>query len=387
MPVPKKGETFVATVRDVASDGRGILSHPNGLTVFVPGVWLDEEIRVRFTGLQNRIGLGECLELIQPSPHRVTPICPHQGFSNSDCGGCPWQFIDYTEQLKAKQARLEAAFERLNINNIKSILPCLKSAAYRNRAQFKTDGNVIGYMSANSNNIAPIQQCPILDSKNQQTLNDLLSHLPNKQWQVRTRPRRGKPQWTTLNIDNTIEADTVVVNKRLSFQQSNTEQNSKMQAWLRNHLNNNPTGDVLELFCGSGNFTEVIAESATRNIFAVEGDQQAIEQLNKKQLPNVEAACFNLFEENVFADIYRKTRPFSTLVLDPPRDGLKNKNQLLSKNSRFENIYYISCNLATLIRDMQFFIDNNYSVEDVQGIDLSPHTPHLEIMVFMKDKG
>jgi len=199
---PKKGATFTALVRDLASDGRGILSHPDGLTVFVPGVWLGEECRVRFLGLQNRIGLAELVEVITPSPHRLTPLCPHHGFQAGKCGGCPWQFMDYHEQLRVKQERVEKAFARLNFTKVKPIWPSEQSFGFRNRAQLKTDGDSIGYLSANSNELAAIQQCPILTPANQQLLTELLNQLPNDKWRVRARPRKGPVQWTSLNFDD-----------------------------------------------------------------------------------------------------------------------------------------------------------------------------------------
>ena len=381
MSTYKKGATFTATVRDLASDGRGILSHPDGLTVFVPGVWPGEECRVRFIGLQNRVGLGELVEIIQASPARVTPSCPHHGFARGNCGGCPWKFIDYQAQLTAKQDRVNKAFARLNFHNVRPIWPSPHTYHYRNRTQLKTDGEVIGYLSANSNDIAAIQTCPVLTQPNQNTLNQLLARLPNEEWRPNMHHRK-RLQWTSLNFDDAMSAADVVVNQRLPFQQSHHQQNAAMRNWLQQQLSQvTQPGPVLELFCGSGNFTATIAATLSSDILAVEGDPKALERLASKGLANVVTLCGDLFDPQTYARIYRHRKDFTTLVLDPPRDGLKQLDQLLIKNTVIRQIFYISCNLATLTRDLKSLCEQGFTIDEVQALDQTPHTPHMELLV------
>lgn len=381
MSSPDKNAIFVATVRDLTSDGRGVLSHPNGLTVFVPGVWPGEECRVRFTGLQNRIGLAEPVEIVQPTRARVAPRCPHHGFSSGQCGGCPWQFIDYDEQLRVKEARLKQAFARLDFHRVQPIWPSEDHFAYRNRAQLKTDGEVLGYLSTQSNILAPIRECPILSAPNQNTLRQLLQLLPNKAWRIDPRQRR-RLQWTSLNIDDSLSADQVMVNQRLPFQQHNHRQNEKMRTWLGRHLQRLARPfSVLELFCGSGNFTEVIATSGADKILAVEGDRRALAALDAKALPAVVSLAADLFDPHCFSLIYQQQRAFNTLVLDPPRDGMKTIDSLLPKSSSITNIFYISCNLATLCRDLAQLRLRGFTISEVQALDQTPHTPHIEVLV------
>ncbi len=385
-------DSFIATVRDLASDGRGIVSHPNGLTVFVPGVWVGEECRVVLKEVRNKMGIGQALEIIKASNERISPQCPHHGFQAGDCGGCPWQFIEYSEQIKQKQQKVIEAFSRLGFTAVKDFLPSPQQFHYRNRAQLKTDGKAIGYLSGNSHTLAAINACEVLSKHNQETLSGLLQQLPNKQWHVKKSPRRPSKRkqaasFTSLNIDDSLNAEQVVVNKRLPFQQSHSDQNTVMQDWLSGHLKQvKSNGPVLELFCGAGNFTEVIANSIDAEIVAVEGDDRALQVLNEKQLNSVETFHCDLFTNDCFEKIYNKRRDFTVLVLDPPRDGLKNTQHLLRKKSTFESVFYISCNLATLCRDLNFFIDHGFAINDVQALDLSPHTPHIELLVRLDKK-
>ena len=380
----KKGETFVATVRDLASDGRGILSHPDGLTVFVPGVWPGEECRVRFVGLQNRLGLGELVELIKPSPARVTPPCPHHGFYSGDCGSCPWQFMDYQAQLHAKQERVNKAFARFNLSEVQSIWASPNTYHYRNRTQLKTDGEVLGYLSANSNEIAAIQTCPVLTEVNQNTLQQLIAQLPNEAWRPNIQQRK-RLQWTSLNFDDSMSVADVLINKRLPFQQSHHQQNTAMRDWLRQRLSQlGERGSVLELFCGSGNFTESIAATISDDILAVEGDKQALEILASKNLTKVSTLCADLFDPHGYDRIYQLRKDFKILVLDPPRDGVKHIDKLLPKTTSIKQIFYISCNLATLIRDLQQMCERGFKITEVQPLDQTPHTPHIELLVALE---
>ncbi len=375
VPHFKKGPIFSATVRDLSSDGQGIISDPEGLTVFVPGVWINETGQFRVIQKQKKIGIGELIKLEESSPHRVNPFCMHHGFSNNQCGSCAWQFIDYESQLNAKQERIEKTIARFSDCKVSPIKAAPEIAGYRNRAQLKTDGVVIGYVAKSSNNIAPISECPILTTHNKETLSQLIDKLPNNEW----KPKKYE-QWTTININENVSSENMLINTRLPFQQSNNDQNQYMREWLNKKLSSlNKKSRVLELFCGSGNFTGIITQNDFTDVIAIDGESDVIEELQKKY-PTITALSLNLFQADIFPVIYKKQGYFDTLVLDPPRDGLKNHNQLLSKKKYFKDVFYISCDLATFSRDSQYFIDNGYTLKSLQPLDQSPHTPHIELL-------
>lgn len=376
-PGVRKGEIFSATVRDIASDGRGIVAHPSGLTVFVPGVWAGEEGRFRITELKNRLATAELVELLKPSGARTTPQCPHHGFQSGDCGGCPWQFMDYTAQLEAKQARIETAARQIKAPQPRPIWPSPQLYGYRNRAQLKTDGEALGYVSAGSHQLAAITDCPILTDVNRQTLQGLREKLPNPAW----RPAR-KSHWTSLDLDESCTADTVQVNARLTFQQANTAQNQRMRQWLAERCAALAADSkVLELFCGSGNFTEVLAQCGFANIVAVDGSGPAVDALEARQLPGVSVLARDLFKPENYPGLFRLHRAFDVLVLDPPRDGMRDLPQLLKGRPLPRDVFYISCNPATLFRDLAALQALRYRIEEIQPLDQAPHTPHIEVLV------
>lgn len=382
------GDRFIGRVRDLSSDGNGVVEHESGQVFFVPGVWVDETGIFRVTGLKSRFGFACLEELQQTSPERLAPPCPHQGFGESDCGGCPWQFISYAAQLLAKKQRLLNLLQnspaRFNQTDcVKPILASDRIFGYRNRAQLKTDGSVLGFVSADSRTLAPVQDCLVLTEKNRQTLAQLQRKLPATDW----RPV-GKRNWNYIAIDEEVSAENIQVNRRRPFRQANDGQNTRMQHWLLEKLDTLPeklkTGAAIELFCGSGNFTECMVAAGFTDILAVEAVEEALRKLEDKNLPGVTGLLQNLYQENALTAVLERRPGAKVVVLDPPREGLKNAEKLVPKNTRIEQLFYISCDPATFIRDCVAFIKRGFAFREIQPVDQFPHTPHIEILAHLQ---
>jgi 23S rRNA (uracil1939-C5)-methyltransferase len=375
------GERFGGTVRDLTSSGDGVVAHPNGQVFFVSGVWPGEHGEFRISEFRGRSGLAELCALDQASPERVEPPCPHHGFATQDCGGCPWQFISYTQQLSAKQARLARALESVDTGAaIRAIWPSPDTLGYRNRAQLKTDGAVMGFVSRGRNQIAPIDDCLVLNAENRKTLKTLALKLPNRDW----RPAKLGP-WTTLDIDDDIDADAVVPNRRRPFRQGNSAQNQRMQQWLGERLREHPAdGPVLELFAGAGNFTEVIRRYTEADITAVDSFAPALEQLNARGLPGVRTRTLGLHRNGVAAELADELAAARLLVLDPPREGLRHCEAMLKQAAKLHSVFYISCDLATFTRDCAAFLAGGFTLIELQPLDMFPHTPHIETLALLR---
>lgn len=381
-------------MRDLASDGRGVITHPSGLAVFVGGVWPSEQGLFRIVRGKNRWAEGELIELTHASADRITPFCSHHGVADGECGACPWQFIDYNTQLRAKQQRIESALGKITDTPINDIVPSPVLRGYRIRAQFKTNGEQIGFVSANSKVLAPIDDCPVLSEINRLTLKKLLHQLPQARWRPKNKNRSTTNQstmnhWTTLDIDEQTSADAVSVNQRLPFQQSHQRQNTMMRQWLAQQCkqiqtHHGPIDSALELFCGSGNFTQILAEAGIKQIVAVDVASTAIDYLNRQQLPGVTALALDLFANNAFEKLLHWQSSFSLLLLDLPREGLKNAKELFQRRTPCRSILYISCDLATFCRDTEVFLQQGYRLKELQPVDTAPHTPHVELLAHLE---
>ena len=365
-------DSFTGIVRDLSADGRGVVQAPDGQVVFVAGVWQGEKVEIE-RSRRGKSTSAELISLLQPLDARRTPECEYH--RDGSCGGCPWMFVDYPTQIKQKQARLEKVLERINSNIAGcSVLGARETLNYRNRAQFKSDGVKLGYVAQGSHKIADVTHCPVLNEVNQVHLRALRQSLPNSDW----RPNK-KRQWTTIDIDD--ERGTPLVNQRQAFRQGNSEQNEQLRVWLRNRLANlSRPNTVFELFCGSGNLTEVIAEQVDVPVIAIEGDEMSLDALSALNLSKVKPVGINLFSEHSIVDDMPNCQSGIGVVLDPPRDGLTEREALKPWFTRAEWVVYVSCDLATWERDAAFLHSCGLDLDEATGLDMFPQTPHIETL-------
>ena len=370
-------------VRGVSSKGYGVVAHPEGQVFFVKGVWPGDHCLFEVETFGKRYGFARQEKMLSPSPDRVLPACPFQGFIQSKCGGCPWMQASYSSQLAMKENRIRHSLKRsglnLNAGIFSPIRPSPNVLGYRNRAQFKTDGRLIGYVSEGTNTIAPIDDCLILNPVVRKIFHDIKKQLPRSDWI----PGQGF-KWNFIDVDETLDPSRVILNRRRPFAQGNREQNIFMQEWLRSSLKDMEKGRILELFCGSGNFTGIIAQEASEEILSIDVQGEALENLSRINLPHVKTKARDLFAPGVWWSIASEVGVVDTLVLDPPRDGLKNRSGFFKAMPRLQNIIYISCDVESYARDARHFYDHGFHLTKLLPLDQFPHTPHVEILSVFK---
>ncbi len=130
----KRGMTLELEITDVAFGGKGI-SKPDGFTIFVDNAVTYDRVLARVTKKKKSYAEARILEIISPSPHRITPPCGYSGF----CGGCKWQFLEYDNQLKYKMRHVKDSLEHIALMAQVPVLPVLPSEkifAYRNKMEF-----------------------------------------------------------------------------------------------------------------------------------------------------------------------------------------------------------------------------------------------------------
>ncbi len=373
-------EIFEGRVRSLSSKGMGVVEHPSGIVFFVRGAFPTELVRIQVTEVDKRYGFAKLLEIIEPSKDRRPVPCPHYGIELGTCSGCPWLPLNYSAQLAQKELRLQYALTRLKIDlsetKVHPIIGSDKELGYRNRAQLKSDGKRLGYISEGSKVLAPITDCLALTDKNRQTLKELLASLPNDAW---------KPTpsflWSFLDIDEWTKNTDIVANKRRPFFQGNSDQNQKMKNWLKERCSSLPKEKtVLELFAGSGNFTEVLSQSGFKRTVAIEIHGEGIQNLKSKNLPGVETHAFDLFKKGIWWEIEKICPEAEILVMDPPRDGLLQRDGLFKGMKNLKTIIYISCDVETFARDIKDFTIRGWRLTELQALDQFPQTSHVEIL-------
>lgn len=373
-------QQFTATVDELSIQGMGIVKSPSEKIFFVAGVWPGDRGVFTVTSTQKTYGFATLTKLIEASSDRVTPPCPHQGINPGQCGACPWMIGNYSSQLANKQKLLLTSLERAQVlsssTQIHPINPCSTTLGYRNRVQLKTNGADIGFVSSGSKTLAPIDDCPILNEKCRQLLKSLVAQLPRADW-------RPPPHflWSYFEFDDSFADDDLIINHRIPFRQANEEQNQFMKAqchsWAKNLDINFP---LVELFCGSGNFTSELSAQGICQIFASDLDSSSIHRLSSRKLPGVTAKTMNLFQPQSWKELKKWGHEPLYLFLDPPRGGFPQIDKFCSQFSQLKNILYISCDLHAFIRDAKKLHQLGWTLEEIKPLDQFPHTPHIELI-------
>ena len=163
---------FEMTIEDIGSKGEGI-GKINDFTVFVEGGLPGDKIEVRIVKVKKTYGYGKLIRIIEASPMRITPACPHA----KRCGGCQIQHFDYQAQLDFKRKKVADNIERIGKLTGVVVHPTLgmkEPFYYRNKAQFPVkmkDGKVqIGFYAQRSHDIVDIQKCYIQDPVNDEII-------------------------------------------------------------------------------------------------------------------------------------------------------------------------------------------------------------------------
>lgn len=376
---------FQSKVQDFNSQGFGVVRHPQGKVFFVPGVWLHEvaEFECDESDLHNpKTTFAKVKSFIETMPQRREVACEHWGFTDSTCAGCPWMIVDYSTQCEQKDKKVLEALEKSKVDLSKTQVHTIWSSetewAYRNRVDFKTNGNALGFVSFEKT-FTPIQDCLVLSKKMQKQFK--LAKRKIQKLKIKT-----SDELLSVALDENTSIENLNVPNHISFQQGNNSQNLKMQLWLKKNLENHARDEgVLELFCGNGNFTQILSDLGFSTIVGVEGDEASVFSLKQKALPNVIAITENLYKPNSFSQIQTQISNPKILVLDPPRQGLKNATQLLKLFPSLNSIYSFSCNPLSFAKNAKEFLEAGFILKEIQPVDLFPQTPHVEVLsVFMK---
>ncbi|GAB6068248.1 23S rRNA (uracil(1939)-C(5))-methyltransferase RlmD [Methylothermus subterraneus] len=429
-------EPRTATIERLTHDGRG-LGYVDGKAVFVQGALPGETVRFKYTDIRRTYALGEVLECLTRSPERASPPCPHFGA----CGGCALQHLNPKAQLRFKHELLLDQLRRIGKVEPSEIWPPLTGPVfgYRRKARLgvrwveKKGRTFVGFRERGSGRIAELEACLTLHPKISERIKDLAGLIdrlslrdripqvevaigdnrsalvfrvlgpPCAEDRVRLEEFGSRfgfdvylqpqgpdsllaltppdPPWLCYRLP---EAITLWFGP-LEFTQVNAEINQRLIEQVLAVLDPNPDETVLDLFCGVGNFTLPLARRAFR-VVGVEGNPQAVlrarENACLNQIANVEFHCADL-SQDLAAFPWALAR-YDKLLLDPPRSGAL---PIMDYIPRWEpkRVVYVSCNPATLARDVGHLVrSHGYRLVGAGILDMFPHTAHVESMVLLQ---
>ena len=411
--------------------GRG-LGRIDGKAVFVPMTAPGDRVNCRAVRSKASYIEAELVSVVEPSAHRREPPCPY--FDR--CGGCQWQHLAYSSQTSWKEKIFCAQMLRSKIaaeECLSPIVPAPDEWHYRNRVQFKChmteNGLVIGFYRPNSHFVVDIKRCLLLPAQIQQVLSLLREELPEApcpdhipqvdvacgddgalrvllhvlpKARHQLRPwLQGFAQRHQINAclqsgrKDTIEAVhgetdlSVLVDQPPlileygpgSFAQVNPAQNRRMIAEMLAILDLQGTEDVLELFCGMGNFSLPIARRAGR-VTGVEEYAPAVASAIKNAAANNLRNLVFHAADAASTMVSRNQGHLDLVVLDPPRSGNYQASREILRAGP-QRVLYISCDPATLVRDLAPLVHHGYQVLSARAFDVFPQTWHIESMTLL----
>ncbi len=368
---------FKAEVIGISKDGSGIVEGPSNKKYFVFGVWPGDKglFKTNQQKHPNKMfGYADLIELECSSKDRVDNPCPYWGTEAGNCQSCSWIFVNYKSQCEQKMKRLMFSFSKFadTVLNKINLIASPQQLGYRNRLSLKTDGKRIGMLSKGTHILTPIESCLVANKHCNTLLKKTWATLPNPSYHP---PKKYK--FSLIEWDD--RSDTIYLNQKIPFRQANTAINEEMKKWIIKNLKIIMPNGIVELFCGSGNFTQIISDQFQRPILAYEGSKESISQLNKLDLFECKASVINLFK-----DLPNIPQGYDTLLLDPPRLGFKNLEIFIKSNPQIQDILYISCDSDTLCKDIRSLIKSNWAIKDVSLMDQFPQTPHFETLVHLQ---
>lgn len=417
---------FVLEITALSFGPYGI-GRAHGHVIMVPGTVPGDRIRTRIRESKKNYSIGEVVDVLESSPARRAPPCPYV----QECGGCPWQQVGYEEQLHTKQRSVEDALKRIGKIDALDLRPIISSPQefhYRRRIRFQCDDErKLGFFRPFSHDLVEIESCAVADpsiNSCMAALQDWIQRLQTtvEQVEIATGDQPGELVVVVFSREPFVASDdaichslieawpsirgiifhgperkawgqtrlTVLTGEALRlyveadiFTQVNREGNQTMVKELIQAGAFDGSDRVLELYCGAGNFTLSVAKRVGE-IVAVEGHRSSIDSGKQSaQLNDISNIKW------IAADVPRAVRQlrqrgerFSKIILDPPRAGAKGIAQELAAFGT-AHIFYISCNPATLARDVSSLVKQGYRLGTVQPVDLFPQTFHVETLAVL----
>ena len=411
------------TIRSLASDGSGVGELPDGRIIFIPRSAPGDIARVKVTTLKRRWARGQLEEILDPTEERSRPLCSIY----DKCGGCSLQHIPYPEQLKWKENFVLEALSRIGGLEVDEV-PVTASphkSQYRNRMTFTLrrlrggrvvagfhglhrPGHVVdvrrecvlpepeitsAWMSLRENWGTGARRLPSggrlrLTLRNSRSGVDLLIEGGKGTWNPEPLMTRVSPistVWHEASDAGAIELvygkahEEIWIEKELLLVGDVFLQVNRASAHLlQEHviaIAGTPDS-AIDAYCGVGHYGRHLANSGT-TVVGIDVNGAALTSSCEDK--DIKYRTVEGPVEEHLANFL----PVDLLILNPPRSGLERTIPLQILEAPPETIIYVSCDPATLARDLNRLVPT-YSLAESQAFDLFPQTAHIETVAVLK---
>jgi 23S rRNA (uracil1939-C5)-methyltransferase len=433
MPLP----TALVRIDALAHGGEGLGVLPSGKKVFVPLVAPGDLVEVEVTREKAQFARGRAVRVVEPGAARRAALCRHA----TECGGCQLQQVTDEAQRHAKEEAFYSSLERLGgvarpaIADARPIVASPAALGYRARCRLRVAGREVGFCGWRSSAVVPLEECPVLAPALERVVLALAQALAERPiagardlhvcvgedddaaaalflesaaGPAAARARelvaavpglrgllvfgRGGPPVSVGDPVLTAEAP-LAPGVRLHlrpdlFAQANPAANELLVGLVLELLAPSPHDVVLDLYAGAGNFTFALARRSDRAI-AVEESAESL-ALARRSIADVSpperAGRIRLVPGDAVAACERLEREGTRVALalmDPPRVGAKETPAALARLEP-RQVVYVSCDPATLARDLRAFRACGYRAIAAVPLDMFPQTYHVEGVVLLE---
>ncbi len=439
MSKPYLNQTITLPIERLGINGEGVGSF-EGFTIFVDGALPRETVVATINDVRKNFARAKLEKLLTASPHRQKPPCPVFG----KCGGCQIMHLEYSEQLVIKRQRVVDALERIGKFSNVVVAPCAASPlplAYRNKIQlptgFKNSHLYLGLYAYNTHDLIEIDTCFIHCSLGEmafQKIKDILKFslspddlkcvliktavytkqvlvilvtpkkeipslpkLAEKIMQAmpeikgviqNINPSQGNvmlgKEFITLAGKSSIEEILAGLTFKVSpasFFQVNPMQADNLYQTVLEQASLTGKEIVLDAYCGVGTLSLILSKKA-QSVIGVECVQDAIndaqENASFNKISNVQFVCAQA--EHFISSL----ECVDVCVLNPPRKGCELSFLQALVHLKPKKIIYVSCDPATLARDLAILCAQGYQIANVKPFDMFPQTIHVECVVLLE---
>jgi len=427
-------------IEKIIPGGLGLGRLDDGMIVLTKYVLPGETVLVRETRKRREYLEAMPVEILDSSPDRVNPPCPYF----EKCGGCNFQHISDLAQQRIKNEIIRESLKRARVTfdygELQPLLPSPQTYHYRFRVrlQVTADGR-IGFYQSGTNTLIEISGCLVATDLINTFLRELtdsalckkiaaglgeieLLHSPADdrliavfhQQRKKNTPgkilkefaasldsgtslflkkgntllpvgERGIPDVLSQHFDKSICGHPFDLSwSPVCFSQVNAEQNHRLIELACRLYSKTGGPRLLDLYCGMGNFSVPLGLSGA-TVTGIEQNRESIQwaRYNAKRAGLTEFSFNTGDVVNELRQLQGQNTLFDVILLDPPRKGLGKAAHLLADLGP-QSILYISCDPATLVRDLAVLIEREYNLTTLAPVDMFPQTHHIESVAFLE---
>lgn len=394
---------MILEIDTLAAGGDGVGRDADGRVTFVRRTAPGDRVEVELLEEKRGFARGRVTSIAAPSADRVDAPCPL--FVNDTCGGCQWQHVAIEVQRRAKEELVRAALRRLDVELLPIEAP-VADYGWRRRARlhwFRPRGAaaaIVGFMAPRSSRVTRVDACPQIEPALEAVLPALHRVLApglHKRGDIELVLGEGGAVHVAVHGPSSAAAAQALLGQagitgvragkrhfgarsvaleggdegRADwFAQASSAGNAALRALVLEAAAPLDGARVLELYAGSGNFTRGLAGRA-REVVAVD-TQPPAGDIERVRWRRGDAG-------RVTATLAERGEAFDLVVLDPPRSGAREAMAGVAAIAA-PRVVYVSCDPATLGRDLEALAEAGYRVSWARPIDLMPQTAHVEVV-------